>query len=377
MNQQGTRPASSFMEKSQILEGHLQSLKWHPANPRAMPGSAEATQWGIPPHMKPPKDAVEYVAGRVKRDLLSIPQKEHLDPDYKFSVIAVTTAHFLWLHTKAGAAWLLRFYGVEEQVPFSEGYQYFYWCNGQGAEVGGNSPFKLRIFQSVPRETTNPIISTQGSPRVDELKDLIEKFRSPLHIDDKGQKMPFPHAPGGMYHLVSNYLLDWFFEPKPDVDFPYRKPDRISGFAWAKTAKRDETHLTYAALERMEMYLTRAYRIEDAKGGPLWCGRKDMRVIPRVDMARRTETMSEHEIRNVYECSSCGKIRPCLPVTGQHKMCCNCFGAQMERDQRPTLDRCIRTECKACPVFLSDHEKLNMLKSRLNRDVEFPGHRHT
>lgn len=367
-------------EKEKILEEHLQTLAWHEANPRAAPGTPDSYQWGVHPNLKPPKDAVDYVIGRAKREVHKLSQNDKMDPEWRFAFIVVVTAHFLWLRSKAGAAWLMRFYGIEELTPFLEGYRYFLWTKGQRTEVGsapdqctevgGAAAYKLRIFRPCARDVSTLMVGSQTSTRVAEMKSLLDKVRNPY------AKMPFPHSEGGVFHLVSKYLQDWFFEPKPDFTFPYQKSDRITGFSWAKHLKRDDTHLVYPAIEEMEMHPGGCYRIEDPRGGVLWVGRAEMRVVPLIDIVRRSGSMSEYDIRNVFECSSCGHLRPCLPVSGQRKLCCMCYGSQIERDNRPTLDYCTRLECKNCPSYQSDPDKLNMLKSRLNREVEFPANRY-
>jgi hypothetical protein len=131
----------------------------------------------------------------------------------------------------------------------------------------------------------------------------------------------------------------------------------------------------------MELYKDRCYRIEDERGGIIWAGPKDMVAVSAPDYIKqrrergedqRPERVVEDEIRGIYECATCHQIRPCLTVTGSHKMCCHCFGSTVEKDQRPTLDLCMTKECKSCPMWVRERDDLNNLKTRLNRPVQFP-----
>ena len=92
----------------------------------------------------------------------------------------------------------------------------------------------------------------------------------------------------------------------------------------------------------------------------------------RPDYLRASQTVSEHQIQNTFQCSSCAKIRPCTPVTKSQKMCCSCFGGLVEKDKRPTLDWCTMSECRACTEHLESKSDLINLKNRLNREATFP-----
>ena len=104
-----------------------------------------------------------------------------------------------------------------------------------------------------------------------------------------------------------------------------------------------------------------------------------MRAVPNVELERESNTLLEHQIDNLYRCISCNVVRNCLPLTGDRKMCAWCYGATVERDERPTLDYCTRSECGGknshCDKHISHQRELISIKNRLSRDTQFPVHR--
>ena len=176
------------------------------------------------------------------------------------------------------------------------------------------------------------------------------------------------------YFWVSEQLRDWFLETNPNKHWPSEKPNRIGGYQWAKALERKKGVLFYDALDKVELFKTRAYRLKDQRGGVLWAGGKDMRVIPLPDYFRTYECnrFTDHQLDNAFRCSSCGKMRACTPATGEHKMCSRCFGSIAEKDDRPSLDRCTMHECHKCPDHLANHSDLVNLKNKLNEEYRFP-----
>jgi hypothetical protein len=127
----------------------------------------------------------------------------------------------------------------------------------------------------------------------------------------------------------------------------------------------------------VESFTIRAYRMQDRRGGLLWCSVRDMKLVPLVDVYRNQRTMAPHEIDNAFRCSSCQKMRNCTPNTGDEKLCCACYGRQMEIDDRPTLRWCTYRECAipketGCERYLESESDLIELTKRLSRGPHFP-----
>jgi hypothetical protein len=330
--------------------------------------------WGIPKRLMPPVDCVDFVSAIFKSEVAECSQTAFLRPEVKFSIVTLCAAHFLWLATKSGAEWLLEFFGIEEIEPHP-GYIYYYQPKAdqpQYFELSERTGMRLRIFQRCERNMEPPIPNA-NSPVIAQMKSLLEKARAPEPYVPKEE--PFKHGATGMYYWVSGQIRNWFLEPTPNRDWPTKKPDRISGPQWAKSVKRDEINLRYAALEKIDQLGSRAYRIEDANGGVIWSGAANISHPPVTDMMRQLKE-PEHKIDDLFRCSSCGHIRCCVTMTGTSgRMCRHCIGAFLEKDERPTLHFCTYRECKACPDHLKDSQELINLTTKLNRELDFPVHR--
>jgi hypothetical protein len=362
-------PATS--EEIARWEQEASYYAFHPPDPRAPEGSVQATSWGIPPDYLPPKDAVEFVIACFKRDIAEVPFATKLRPEFKFSIVSTCMAHFLWLRTKAGAAWLLRFFGIEEVKPFWSGYAYIYVdpSTKAASQITQDCGLELRIFTRRERDF-NPPITEDHDATTEEMQKLLNRYRDPTAVE------PAANAAPEMYHWVSEQLRNWFAEPTPNKNWPTQKPNRISGIQWARNLKRSDSVLFYDALDKIELYKDRAYRIKDPNskdptGGFFWTGSANMRLIPLPDFYRQGG-MAEHQIENLFRCYSCGKMRPCLPTTNDQKLCCSCYGTHIERDERPTLNLCLMRECVACPAHLQSLSDLINLKNRLNRAIPNP-----
>lgn len=342
-------------------------FRYHPPDPRAPRGAPELEGWGIPPDLMPPKDAVEHVLAMFKRVALEIPQSSTVPPQEKWSIVCVCMAHFLWLRTKPGAEWLLKLWGVEEVFPFFRGYKYFVanQDSGQFVRIDENGPLELRIFRSCDQDVKPPI-SSNYDPNIDEMVKILHKVRSPR----ARTQMPLPGH--DMFFWVSEHIRDWLAMRSPNKHWPRDKPDRISGYQWIKSVVRPDGNLFYAPLDKVEMYKGRAYRIKDQRGGVMWTG-KDGVVFRRLDdYLRDSEAMAEADIENHFRCRGCKSTRPCLPVTGDQALCCHCYGVQVERGDRPTLDWCTMDECHGCPEHIEGESSLIRFKNKLNREVKFP-----
>lgn len=353
-----------------------QYFQYQPPHPHAPQGTTAAGGWGIPREIMPHGDAVEHVIAMFKRDVAGVPLREKLRPEYKWSIISVCMAHFLWFRTVAGAAWVMKFYGTEEVPPFFAGYAYLYVSNDKAnnqnhyLHLEKDGALQLRIFRRTER-VLDPPIKEAFSNTVGEMQELMRNARDP------NAQEPIAEASGDMYFWVSEQLRDWFLELSPNKHWPSNKPDRISGYGWAKNLKRAEGQLFYEALDKVELYKTRAYRLRDERGKVLWCGGKDIRAVPLQDYFRKNECnrYSEHQLDNIFRCSSCNSMRACTPGSGDHKMCSHCFGSIVQKDDRQALDWCTMKECNKCPEHIANGSDLVNLKNRLNREVNFPVHR--
>jgi len=336
-------------------------------------GTSAAVGWGIPHGYMPHGDAVEHVMAMFKRDVAGVSLREKLRPEYKWSIVSVCMAHFLWFRTAAGAEWVMKFFGAEEVPPFFDGYAYLYVSKESGNAknhyvlLEKNGPVSLRVFRRTER-VLDPPIKEAFDPAVEHMQALLQNARDP------NAQESIAEASSDMYFWVSEQLRDWFLEVSPNKHWPTEKPKRVSGYHWAKSLERVKGQLFYDALDKVELFKTRAYRLRDEKGGLLWCGGKDIRAVPLQDYYRNHEhnRYTEHQLDNIFRCSSCGKVRACTPVTGEQKMCAHCFGSIVQKDEREALSWCTMKECNKCPDHLSNRSDLVNLKNRLNREVHFP-----
>lgn len=351
-------------------------------NPNAPPATSAAIGWGVPREYKPPVDAVHYVTAIFKREVAGCSVDKTLRPEFEWSIFSVCLAHFLWLRTKEGVTWLLRFYAIEEVPPFTEAYTYFYLnkaqlIDGRPARVpiGNDSGIQLRIFRRCERDLDPPIESPLDES-VSTMRDILRKARNPNATELIAEATP------DMYHWVSEQLREWFLETKVDKHWPTYKENRITGYEWAKNLESRPGQLVYSPLTTVDTFNGRAYRLKDRDGDVRWGGKKkgngteeersDVVLMTKPDFLRSEGTISEHLIQGRFQCSSCGMLRPCTPVTQSQKMCCHCFGKLCEKGERPTLNWCTMGECKNCPEHLESNYDLINLKNRLNREATFP-----
>jgi hypothetical protein len=348
-----------------------------PPNPSAPPTSPASRGWGVPKEMKPPVDVVEYVNGMFKREVAQVAMDAKLRPEFRWSIFSVIMAHFLWFRTEEGWLWLARLFGVEEIEPFTDGYVYI--GNDKSNPVGGQpgkvlldeaNGIKLRIFGRCDR-SLDPAISSANDETIASMKALLRRARNP------NANEAIPESASDMYFWVSEQVRDWLIEPTADRHWPTYKADRISGPQWVKTVERQPGRKVFEAIDIVEKFGGRAYRISDAAGNVRWCGSKDdaaqyVRVMTKPDYLRVYGGVSEAVVGEQFRCKSCGKVRPCTPVTKAQHLCCHCMGSLVEKDRRPTLDWCTMKECKNCPDHLESEHDLVNLKNRLNRDAAWP-----
>jgi hypothetical protein len=348
-------------------------FNFQPPQQNAPVGTTAAAGWGIPQAFMPHGDAFERVMAMFKREVAGVGLNEPLRPEYKWSVLSVCMAHFLWFRTPAGARWVLKFFGYEERPVLFDAYAYLYVSRDSAKKnehlirLAKDGGVDLRIFRRCERVLDSPVKEAFDEVITD-MQMLMQRARDP-HAQE-----PIAEASGDMYHWVSEQLRDWFLEDRPNKHWPTEKANRMSGKQWAETLKRHNGQYFYEAMEKVQLYKTQAYRLKDASSPPLWCGGPDMRVIPLQEYFPRYECnrFTEHQLDNIFRCSSCNKVRSCTPMSGDHKMCSNCFGSIVQKDDRPALDTCTMKECNKCPAHLSGRGDLVNLKNRLNREVHFP-----
>jgi len=341
-------------------------FRHHPPDDRAPEGTTAARGWGIPKSYLPHGDAVEHVMAAFKRDVAGVPQQEKLRPEYKWSILSVCMAHFCWFRTAPGAAWVMRFFGVEEVPPFFVAYAYLlarrdahtrenrYVRIDMPPAPPDRPAIALKIFRQVER-VYDPPVTEPYSEVVEHMQQILKRARNPSAVE------PIADASPDMYHWVSEH-------------WPTSNPTRTGGYQWAKSLERTKGVLFYEGIDKVEAFKNRAYKLKDIRGGVLWCSGKDIRAVPLFLYFREFECgrFSEHQLANMYRCSSCSNMRACTQATGDHRMCANCFGSIVEKDERPTLDLCTMKECDKCPKHISNRSELVNLKNRLNREVHFP-----
>jgi hypothetical protein len=361
---------------------------FRPANPNAPQDSPDSRGWGIPKHKLPPPDAMAYLLAHYMEDQLGLrvhdktrPDYTAIHPQYKWSFVCACMAHFLWFRTNNGAAWINRFYGVQERPAFREGYVYF-WIDPKlnSASMLKEPVYRrdardssrqqladgveLRIFREWERSSSPPC-SVQNAAPLEEMKKLLARYRNPYANRDTA--LP----PDKAFFWASEVLRDWFLEAAPDRDWPTRKGTRICGWQWVKALEKAPGVPFFEALSKVSLYKGRAYRLQDATGGVYWCSGKEIKIVPRNDLYLQQNAMTDAQVDGMFRCHNCRTRRPCVPYTGDAHRCCSCYGVELERDDRPTLNQCtMDRECKACPKLIKSNSDLVMLKNRLSAPIK-------
>lgn len=370
-------------EDIRLWEEEAEFFRFKPGNPHAPQDSSEYMGWGIPEHKLPPPDAVSYVIGTYRENELGnrVHDKDRSDylplhPMHKWAFLCACMAHFLWFRTTSGARWMMRFFGAEEVNPFYEGYAYF-WIDPKTQTPALLKPptyrphpqapsrqvivdgVELRIVREWERKLDPPCSAT-SRVALDEMKKLLQKYRSPFAT----RELALPDDQ--VFYWVSEVLRDWFLEARPDKDWPTPKPSRIVGWQWTKNLERATGVKFFEGLEKLALFGNRAYRLTDANGGVYWCSGKEIRIVPLKDLYLEQKVMGQQEVDEIFVCKNCRKRKACVPATKEHHRCCHCFGIEMERGERPMLNKCtMDRECKQCPDVLASNTELVQLKNRL------------
>jgi hypothetical protein len=371
-------------EEEKFWAVEAEHFRFQEPNPRAPQDTSDYRGWGIRDDKMPPADAVSYVLCKFREDELNLPHHDHkrsdytpLHPLFKWSFLSVCMAHFLWFRTTAGAKWIMRFYGVQEVDPFREAYAYFWADQNTGSTVLLEPPVynthertlrsklvdgvELRIFRDWEKVLDPPCSATNRAP-IEEMRKLLNQHRNPYATTEAY----YPSEE--LFFWVSEVLRDWFLETAPNRDWPTRKPTRICGWQWVKQLERAPGVKFYDPIEKVALHRGRAYRLKDARGGLYWCGGKEIKIVPLKDLYLSQGVMTEGQINEQFVCKNCRKRKACVPATGESHRCCHCYAVEIDRSDRPTLERCtMDRECKACPDVITSHGELVTLKNRLNR----------
>jgi len=323
-----------------------------------------------------PVDCYEYVAANFKREVANCRLNEKLTLDYKYTLLSTLMTTFEWLRTKDGTEWLLKLYGIEQVEPHP-GYSYFY----EGSRLV-EPEFSLRIYTSdrTQRIAMSPFEYYEKEALVVKMKDLLEYRRG-------RSDTPARHASDGMWAWVGSYVRNWLAETKADTTWPTTKPDRISGYNWAKGLMRagSQTERVWNVISQLELHQERVYRIQKPayverfdngirrqvqpeSPGILWAGRAKMRTVP-LDELEKHMGVAPAVVEQRYRCASCGNIRCCISGGSQDRLCMNCRGVQLETESRPSLEWCRYRECRNCPEHLRNAEDLLNLANRLNTNT--------
>jgi hypothetical protein len=331
--------------------------------------------WGFEEHLKPPPDCYEYVAANLKRHH-NLSLDDRFRPEAKFSLRMTMTTIFAWLRTMEGTRWLLHLNGIE-LVPPHPGFAYFY----QGLRLV-EPEFGLRIYK-VDRSarTAKSPDEYYGSGLIKRWHDMLAERRGPSNETPLQIGEP-------MWRWVAAFVRNWLREKEASSDWPRPKPERISGYVWARELLRpgSQTEHVWTVIGKAEVYKdeSRIYRIQRPaylerivggvvrrvppdSPGVVWDGRKDVHIVPLNDVDKH-EGASEQTIDRKYRCQSCGQIRCCTAMKGStnERLCMSCRGTQLESGYRPSLKLCQYRECRRCPSHLRNEEDFINLVSRLN-----------
>lgn len=368
-------------------ESQQGAFRYQPSNPRAPRGSGEEAGWGIPNYRLPPMDAYEFVYRAFQRHWAEVSSDVQLHPRYEYYLYSMVCAHFLWFTDVDGDGpdWVLNMYGVQEVAPFTDAYAYYY-INQHGDEISidSDSVKTMQIFETCIRKNPVPIETSEGGPVLDEMRGLLTKLRDPYAAHR------IEHTPPNIARFVSKALRKWFNMALPDKRSPRPDASRIAGRQWAIQIKGPNKQPLFRAIHEVAAHKTRAYRLEvidhrTRAVGELWCGPSNIRVERLVELRLRNG-MTEEDARHTYTCTSCRKLRACVPTTKRERMCCRCRGEIFESSLSPKdpayrvsassdhdmLDLCTMQECSKCPSFIESEHHLAELKNRIRRDPTYP-----
>lgn len=374
-----TRPTADEVQQWREEQDHF--LYFAPI-PHAPPNSEERLGWGIPEDRIAPDDCVRYVICKFRESDLDLYHHDPNDrgnyvpihPKFGWSITEAVYAHFAWFATYPGAQWVNQFFGVQDVEPFRN-HSVYCWVNPDDPsdsieltpELG-----HLSIFRPWDRDNKPPTRQPKfnGMTPFEQMSQVMDYFRRPSA----------PKAPTRseeLYTWVSEQILGWFSEEKPNAQWPYPSSKRITARQWMMDQPRFEgvrkIHRYHQeAYDRRSSAPIRAYRwIPKESGLPIWFGSDQMAVIPLTDWHRKfRHDMTEPQVQDAFRCSSCRQVRPCLPETSKEGLCVHCYAVQVERGtDMPTLERCtMLPECKACPQRIDSRTALIQLRNRLNQN---------
>lgn len=364
---------------------------YQPPDFDAPPDTVDAAGWGIHDDDYPPADALEYAMAWFRKKGANLPQTDQYGQPYKakskywWSLVSTVMAHFLWFKEKEGVEYLGRLYGIEEVDLFQfqdmnnvkdgttcwHGYAYYYLPEGGGENyLPPNGEWSLRVWRQTDTAEVAAPVTQDDETVMDYMQSLLEARRHPYADGEMS------HAAHSMYAWVSAMIRDWLLLEVPDTDWPTYRPERISGYQWVRSHERSPGRLFYEFIANTELYGDVAFRLTDGQDNRVWGGKGMVRTVPTRDIYESNGQMTRFQIEQSYRCTSCGELRNCRPITGDHGMCAHCFGSFKEKNDRSTLDWCTRNECgdemSACPKFIGSKRELVNLKNKLNREPDFP-----
>jgi hypothetical protein len=365
-------------KEAEFWDHQFRALQYQPPDPTAT-SQARHRGWGFEPWLVAPPDCHDFVIANLKRSL-GIEQTDRFRPNAKFSIVAALSAYFAWLRTPEGSRWLLHLYGIQMLDPHP-GFAYYY----QGERLV-EPQFGIRIYL-VDRSarTAKAPCDYSGRALLGRLTDILASRRRPSHA-------PLPQIPDKMWCAVGDFLRHWLIERDPDTHWPSHKPDRISGYQWARGLLwPGQNDHVWTVISKAEQYVddNRIYRIQrpayeerlaggvlkqvpPQNPGVLWTDRKEMHIVPLHEVDRNLG-VAPAMIEAKYRCRSCDQIRCCTTNKGgttNDRLCMSCRGTQLESGERKSFHLCQRRECRNCPDHLRNDEERITLISRLNLSSE-------
>lgn len=379
--------ARNYKQEVEYWTEQMKAFRFHPKNPRAPQDSPERESWGIPKHLRPPTDAYQFIYSAFRRNVAQVPETTRLSPKTEYLLWTALAGHFLWFtvlpkknsatnkpRTPSGVPWVLALHGVEEISPFVEAYAYYFLDKQQQKILIDASNYSsLRIFERCKHKLLPPIDNPSGGPVYGEIERLLEDVRDPY----ARHSLELP--PPDLMHYVSRGLKKWFEIGGTDDEAT------TTTRQWAYQLVNSRGKPFFPAIHWIKKFRTRAYRIQatnpqTGEVGIRWCGPDRIYIQSRFDFDLQ-EGAPKQEVERRYTCTSCRKVRTCVPATGEMRLCANCMGTTHEpapdprspayrlsaTDSRDMLDLCSMTECYRCPAHISSKWELNELKNRLRR----------
>jgi hypothetical protein len=361
--------------EAQIWEREFSLFEHRPPNPNAT-SETHRRGWGFEPWILPPPDCYEFAVGNLKRKL-KLNGTDRFRPEAKYSILWALATYFVWLRTIEGTRWLLHLNGIQIVEPHP-GYVYHY----QGERLVAPQ-FGLRIYQiDRSARTAKPPLEYYDDHRLrQKLKEMLFARRGPSNN-------PAPEITDGMWATIGGLVRDWLAEKEADRHWPTYKPDRISGYVWARGLlwPGSQKEFVWTVIGKAEDCVddNRLYRIQrpaweerlengvmkkvpPSNPGVVWTNKTDMHIVPLTDVDKGLG-VAPQLIDAKYRCRSCDQLRCCTTTKGStnDRLCMSCRGTQLESNERPSLQLCLRRECRNCPEHLPNPVDYINLVTRLN-----------